>query len=78
MRKNYFTGLLVWVLFLSGVPAIGFAQSTGTLRGKVTLETTGNPIHNVIITIFGSIARPRRMTTEFTNFKTYRRAPMKS
>ena len=51
MRKNHFIGLLVWVLFLNGVPAIGFAQSTGTLRGKVTLETTGNPIHNVIITI---------------------------
>jgi iron complex outermembrane receptor protein len=51
MRKSYFIGLLVWVLFLSGVPAIGFAQATGTLRGTVTLETTGKPIHNVIITI---------------------------
>ena len=51
MRKSYFIGLLVWVLFLSGVPAIGFAQSTGTLRGAITLEGDRSPLHNVIVTI---------------------------
>jgi iron complex outermembrane receptor protein len=70
MRKNYFTGLIIWVLFLSGVPAIGFGQSTATLRGKVTLETTGEPIHNVIITISQlsrSAATEEDGTYEFQN-----------
>ena len=51
MRKDYFIGLLVWVLFLSGVPATGFAQATGTLRGTITLEGDRSPLHNVIVTI---------------------------
>ncbi|HEX4946300.1 MAG TPA: TonB-dependent receptor [Blastocatellia bacterium] len=40
---------LVFLLFLA--PAAIQAQSTGTLRGKVTLADNGNPLHDVAVTI---------------------------
>ena len=70
MRKNYFKVFIIWVLFLSGVPATGFGQAMSTLRGKVTLETTGEPIHNVIITISQlsrSVATEEDGSYEFQN-----------
>jgi len=66
-RRILFTFL---VLGLCGLP--GFAQSppTATLRGTVTLATTGKPVHNVMITV---LQLKRTVTTdddghyEFTN-----------
>lgn len=40
--------ILVFILFCS---LSLFAQTTGTLRGKVTLADNGNPLHDVAITI---------------------------
>jgi iron complex outermembrane receptor protein len=34
-----------------GLSLNGFAQGTGTLRGKVTLASNGDPVHNVKVTI---------------------------
>jgi iron complex outermembrane receptor protein len=44
---------LVFVLLLSiaGYTVAGQAQSTGTIKGKVTLGDNGQPIHNVLVTI---------------------------
>jgi len=39
------------VLFICGLPAAGLGQTTGTLKGTVTLETSGKPAHGVIVTI---------------------------
>jgi iron complex outermembrane receptor protein len=50
-RKSNLMGVLIWVLILSGMPAIGFGQSTATLKGVITLEGGGSPLHNVIVTI---------------------------
>ncbi|MGH9905412.1 MAG: TonB-dependent receptor [Pyrinomonadaceae bacterium] len=40
---------LLALLFFAAIPI--FAQSDATLRGKVTLGGTGQPIHNVLVTI---------------------------
>jgi iron complex outermembrane receptor protein len=49
--KRYLCGVLMVVFLLCGFPALSLAQSTGTLRGTVTLETSGKPVHGVIVTI---------------------------
>lgn len=36
---------------LSSFPIPGYGQSNGTLRGTVTLEASGKPVHGVIVTI---------------------------
>lgn len=50
-RRRSISGILIGVLLLCGNLSVAFAQSSGTLRGTVTLEGSGTPIHNVIITI---------------------------
>jgi iron complex outermembrane recepter protein len=49
--RNHISGILICAIFLSLISSTAFAQSNGTLRGTVTLETSGSPLHNVIITI---------------------------
>lgn len=49
LRRKLFALVVVFVLG-AGV-AVGLAQSNGTLRGVVTLETSGKPVHGVIVTI---------------------------
>lgn len=49
--KKYLSGLLAWLLLSGSFSAVGFAQSGGTLRGRVTLETSGKPLHGVTVTI---------------------------
>jgi iron complex outermembrane receptor protein len=49
--KNQTARILALLLVLSAIPAMTRGQSNGTLRGTVTLETSGTPIHNVIVTI---------------------------
>ena len=48
-RKRCLSGFVT--LFLLAFSAPVFAQSNGTLRGTVTLETSGKPVHNVTVTI---------------------------
>jgi iron complex outermembrane receptor protein len=48
--KSIFVTLIV-VCLLSTLTPSGFAQSGGTIRGRVTLETSDKPVHNVTITI---------------------------
>jgi iron complex outermembrane receptor protein len=50
-RRNLISGILIWVLLLGGNLSIALAQSNATLRGTVTLEASGTPVHNVIVTI---------------------------
>ena len=40
-----------FVASLFEVPALAQSQATGTVRGVVTLEDTGKPIHGVAVTI---------------------------
>lgn len=49
--KKYISGLLAGLLLLGSLSATGLAQSGGTLRGTVTLETSGKPLHSVTVTI---------------------------
>lgn len=49
--KQHMSGVLICAIFLSGISSNALAQSVGTLRGTVTLETTGSPLHNAIVTI---------------------------
>ena len=49
--RRILAGIMLWTLILTSLPICGLAQSNGTLRGTVTLETSGSPIHNVIVTI---------------------------
>ena len=48
-NRRLFALVLLFVLCAAGVR--GLAQSNGTLRGVVTLETSGKPVHGVIVTI---------------------------
>jgi iron complex outermembrane receptor protein len=43
--------LVLLVVFVSNVAAAGHAEPAGTLRGTVTLETSGKPVHGVTVTI---------------------------
>jgi iron complex outermembrane receptor protein len=49
--KQQMTRLLTLIVVLSSFPVIGHGQSNGTLRGTVTIDPSGSPIHNVIVTI---------------------------
>lgn len=48
-KKYLFAILALLLAFSASSPA--FAQAGGSLRGTVTLETSGKPIHNVSVTI---------------------------
>ncbi|HSB12252.1 MAG TPA: TonB-dependent receptor [Blastocatellia bacterium] len=48
--KKYLFGILALIL-ICGFSAPGFTQANGSLRGTVTLETSGKPVHNVAVTI---------------------------
>ena len=43
--------VLALILFTSIHPVTGLAQTNGTIRGTVTLEDSGKPVHNVAVTI---------------------------
>src|SRR5438128_1123419 len=49
-RKKCFS-IILTLVFLCSVSELGFAQASGTLKGTVTLETSGKPVHNVSVTI---------------------------
>jgi iron complex outermembrane receptor protein len=48
--KKLFSVILMLVTVLS-LPVFCFGQATGTLKGTVTLEASGKPVHGVIVTI---------------------------
>ena len=48
--KRVFSVILT-LIFAFSLPASSFGQATGTLKGTVTLETSGKPTHGVIVTI---------------------------
>src|SRR6185369_7840792 len=43
--------VLMTLLTLNAALSVAFAQAGGTLKGLVTLETSGKPVHNVSVTI---------------------------
>lgn len=49
--KRLFSAFLILPFFIFGLPAIGFGQSTGTIRGRVTLEPDGTPLHQASVSI---------------------------
>lgn len=49
--KKRIIHILSLVFVLSNLLVIAHGQSNGTVRGTVTLDTSGTPIHNVIVTI---------------------------
>jgi iron complex outermembrane recepter protein len=52
MRSTrFFSGLLILLSVLSGARAPVFAQATGTIRGVVTLDSDGSPLHQVSVSI---------------------------
>jgi iron complex outermembrane recepter protein len=50
LRGNSSTALVLTILFC-GFPVASLGQTNGTLRGVVTLETSGKPVHSVAVTI---------------------------
>jgi iron complex outermembrane receptor protein len=50
-RREYFIGILIWVLTFSLLSPPAFAQANGSVRGTITLADKGTPLHNVIVTI---------------------------
>lgn len=62
--------ITILVCFLCSLPVSGFAQSNSTLRGAVTISSTGKPVHNarVIITqLKRSVETKEDGTYEFQN-----------
>src|SRR5262245_61127938 len=49
--KKYFSGILMQILFICSLPVAGLGQATGIIKGIATLETSGKPVHGVIVTI---------------------------
>ena len=50
--KRYTAFAIIFVLCLVSLPSTAFGENAGsTLRGTVTLETSGKPVHGVIVTI---------------------------
>ncbi|HYE63938.1 MAG TPA: TonB-dependent receptor, partial [Pyrinomonadaceae bacterium] len=50
-ERKHFTYIPIIFLFLLAVPIAGFSQSGGSLRGVVTYQANGNPLHNVSVQI---------------------------
>jgi iron complex outermembrane receptor protein len=50
-RRVTLSSLLAAILCLTGLTVTGLGQSAGTLRGVVTLGDSGQPVHNVRVTI---------------------------
>ncbi len=48
--KRYFSGFVLLVLVCE-LSVFCYGQATSTLKGTVTLETSGKPVHGVIVTI---------------------------
>src|ERR1043166_6109016 len=51
MQRTKCLSIILIVVFLCSVSEVGLAQANGTLKGTVTLETSGKPVHNVAVTI---------------------------
>ena len=51
MKPKKASSVILMVIFVLSVPRLGFGQATGTLKGKVTLETSGTPAHGASVTI---------------------------
>jgi hypothetical protein len=48
VRKS--SAMLALLLMVS-LPVVGVSQSNGTLRGTLTIEASGTPVHSAIVTI---------------------------
>ena len=70
--KKYFSSILLLVLSICTLPVGGFAQANGTLKGTVTLETSGKPVHNVVVTI---IQLKRAAETDDNGVYTFENVP---
>src|SRR5436853_5381962 len=51
MQGKKWSSIILTFVFVLGSTSLSFGQSNGTLRGTVTLETSGKPVHNVSVTI---------------------------
>jgi iron complex outermembrane receptor protein len=51
MRSRKLASLIVSSIFVFSLPTFGFGQATGTLKGTVSLETSGTPAHGASVTI---------------------------
>ena len=51
MRGRKFFSVTLMMTFFICLPAAGLGQTNGTMKGTVTLETSGTPVHNVAVTI---------------------------
>ena len=49
--RNYLSVILMLAFLVCSLPATGLSQTSGTLKGTVTLDTSGKPVHNVAVTI---------------------------
>lgn len=68
--RRHSAAILSIICLLGGVPLAALAQANGTLRGTVTLEDSGAPVHNVIISITQlrrSVATDEEGKYEFQN-----------
>jgi len=68
--QRYSTAILIIICLLASASPSTLAQSAGTLRGTVTLEDSGTPVHNVIVTITQlrrSVATDEEGKYEFQN-----------
>ena len=50
MRRRTFAIAMFFLMLGANMP-LAFAQAGGTIRGKITLETSDKPVHNVTVTI---------------------------
>jgi iron complex outermembrane receptor protein len=51
MKSKQLSSVILMVIFVLGMPKPGFGQASGTLKGTVTLETSGTPAHGATVTI---------------------------
>ena len=49
--RKCFSVTLMLVFFICSLQVTGLTQASGSLKGTVTLETSGKPVHNVAVTI---------------------------
>ena len=54
MHSHRVATMLATALMLTAMAAPAVAQETGTVRGKVTLTETGDPVHGAVILVVGA------------------------
>jgi iron complex outermembrane receptor protein len=49
--KRFFSGFLILSFIICGIPAASLAQTTGSIRGVITLDSNNSPLHQVSVSI---------------------------